>query len=42
MFRMEGRREGLVFAVLERGGEEVGGGFAGFVVLAKFLQKLGG
>lgn len=37
-----GVREGLVFAVLERGGEEVGSGLAGFVVLAKFLQKLGG
>ena len=37
-----GVREGLVFAVLERGGEEVGSGLAGFVVLAKFLKKLGG
>jgi len=37
-----GVREGLVFTVLERGGEEVGSGLAGFVVLAKFLQKLGG
>lgn len=37
-----GVREGLVFAVLERGGEEVGSGFAGFIVLAQFLQKLGG
>ncbi len=37
-----GVREGLGFAVLERGGEEVGSGLAGFVVLAKFLQKLGG
>lgn len=37
-----GVREGLVFTVLERGGEEVGSGLAGFVVLAQFLQKLGG
>ena len=29
-------------AVFKRGGEEIGGGFAGFVVMAQFLQKLGG
>ena len=31
-----------VFAVFKRGGEKVGGGFAGFVVLSQFPQKPGG
>jgi len=31
-----------VVAVFKRGGEEVGGGFAGFVVMAQLLQKPGG
>jgi len=31
-----------VVAIFKRGGEEIGGGFASFVVMAQFLQEHGG